>query len=130
MKVVGTFDVKLNPLDISASGQDGVLLGRMSIEKTFYGELDATSQGEMLSAMTSTAGSAGYVAIEQVDGSLCGKRGSFTLQHFGIMDRGKDRLVLEVIPDSASGELAGLTGRMSLHREGTQHLFEFDYDLP
>lgn len=130
MKVVGTFDVKLNPLEISASGKDGVLLGRMSIQKTFYGELDATSQGEMLSAMTSTAGSAGYVAIEQVDGSLCGKRGSFTLQHFGIMDRGKDRLVLEVVPDSASGELTGLTGRMSIQREGAQHLFEFDFDLP
>ncbi len=83
----------------------------------------------MLSAMTSTQGSAGYVAIEQVTGELEGKKGSFVLQHFGTMDKGRDRLILEVIPDSAAGELAGLTGRMAIRIEDGQHFYDFEYEL-
>jgi hypothetical protein len=129
MKITGKFDVTLNPLDFYAKGEDGVNFGRMSIDKSFYGELDATSKGEMLSAMTSIKGSAGYVAIEQVIGSLSGKKGSFVLQHFGTMDKGKDRLVLEVVPDSGSGELTGLAGTMSINIEDGQHFYEFEYEL-
>ncbi len=99
----GQFTVKLNPIGGYATGQDGVNLGRMSIDKEFSGALEALSQGEMLSAMTPTQGSAGYVAIEQVVGKLNGKQGSFVLQHFGTMDKGADRLILEVVPDSGSG---------------------------
>ena len=102
----------------------------MSIDKTFHGELAATSQGEMLSAMTKTKGSAGYVAIEQVTGNLSGKSGSFVLQHFGTMDKGSDRLILEVVPGSASGEMSGLTGTMVIKIEDGQHYYELDYDLP
>jgi hypothetical protein len=129
MKISGKFDVKLSPLDFYAKGQDGINLGRMSIDKTFHGELEASSQGEMLSAMTPTQGSAGYVAIEQVIGSLSGLHGSFVLQHFGTMNKGKDRLILDVIPDSGSGELSGLTGEMIIKVEEGQHYYHFEYEL-
>ncbi len=101
----------------------------MSIDKTFYGELEASSKGEMLNAMTSTQGSAGYVAIEQVIGSLSGKKGSFVLQHFGTMNKGKSRLILEVVPDSGSDELVGLSGSMSISIEEGKHFYEFEYEL-
>ena len=129
MKISGKFDVKLRPLEFYAQGQDGINLGRMSMDKTFHGELEASSKGEMLSAMTSTQGSAGYVAIEQVIGSLSGMQGSFVLQHFGTMNRGKDRLVLEVVPDSGVGELSGLTGEMIIKIEEGHHYYHFEYEL-
>jgi len=130
MKASGKFDVKLNPLSAHAGGSDGVNLGHMSINKTYHGDLEARSQGEMLSAMTSTQGSAGYVAIEQVSGVLSGRKGSFVLQHFGTMTRGENRLILEVIPDSASGELLGLSGSMVINIEDGKHFYELEYDLP
>lgn len=129
MKISGKFDVTLNPLDFHSRGERGVNFGRMSIDKSFYGELEATSKGEMLSTITSTKGSAGYVAIEQVIGSLAGNKGSFVLQHFGVMNKGKDRLVLEVVPDSGSEELLGLAGTMAIKIENGQHFYEFEYEL-
>ena len=129
MKIAGTFEVSLKPLDTYAQGTDGVDLGRMSLDKTYRGELEATSQGEMLSAVTSVDGSAGYVAIEQVTGSLSGRRGSFVLQHFGIMDKGADRLILEVVPGSGSGELSDLRGRMAIEVADGEHSYEFDDQL-
>lgn len=129
MKIKGTFDVELNPLDASSTGEGGVILGRMSIDKTFHGDLNASSKGEMLTAMTMVKGSAGYVAIEQVAGSLLGKQGSFVLQHFGTMDKGKDQLVLEVTPGSGAGELKGLQGTMAIIIEDGQHFYEFEYDF-
>ena len=129
MKVSGNFEVKLSPLDFYAQGLDGVNLGRMSIDKQFKGALEATSKGEMLSAMTTVKGSAGYAAIEQVSGALSGKNGSFVLQHFGTMSQGSDRLVLEVVPDSGSGELSSLAGKMAIKIEGGKHWYEFEYEL-
>ncbi|MBM7034874.1 DUF3224 domain-containing protein [Vibrio ulleungensis] len=129
MKISGTFDVQLKPIDGYAKGEDGVNLGRMSIDKVFVGELAASSQGEMLSAVTQTPGSAGYVAIEQVSGSLSGKKGSFVLQHYGVMDKGQDRLILEVVPDSGCGELKGISGAMLITVEDGKHHYEFDYQL-
>ena len=129
MKISGKFDTNLNPLDSYARGRNEINLGRMSIDKTFHGDLDATSKGEMLSVMTPVKGSAGYVAIEQVSGSLSGKQGSFVLQHFGTMDKGKNRLILEVVPDSGSGELSGLKGKMAINIENGQHFYEFEYEL-
>lgn len=129
MKVFGNFEVKLSPLGSYAQGFNGVNLGRMSIDKQFKGDLEATSMGEMLSAMTSVKGSAGYVAIEQVSGVLSGKKGSFVLQHFGTMNQGNDRLILEVVPNSGAGELSGLTGKMAIKIEDGQHSYEFEYEL-
>lgn len=129
MNISGTFDVTLDPMDGYASGGGGINLGRMSIDKQFHGDLEATSRGEMLSAMTAVQGSAGYVAIEQVTGTLSGKEGSFVLQHFGMMDKGNDRLLLEVVPDSGTGELAGLRGEMRIDIKDGKHFYEFDYQL-
>lgn len=129
MKISGTFEVKLQPLDSYAQGKDQIAIRRMSIDKQFKGALSATSMGEMLSAMTPVEGSAGYVAIEQVTGTLGDKSGSFVLQHFGTMNKGKDRLVLEVVPDSGTGELAGLSGKMKINIESGQHNYEFEYEL-
>lgn len=129
MKITGKFDVKLRPLDSYTQGKDGINLNRMSIDKTFHGDLNASSKGEMLSVMTPVKGSAGYVALEQVLGVLSGKKGSFVLQHFGTMDKNKDRLILEVVPDSGTNELEGLSGKMAINIEDGKHFYEFEYKL-
>jgi hypothetical protein len=103
--------------------------GRMLIEKQFYGDLEATSKGQMLSAMTPIKNSAGYVAIEEVTGTLEGKRGSFILQHSGIMNRGTGQLSVIVVPDSGTGDLTGLTGSMKINVENGKHSYEFEYSL-
>lgn len=129
MKIKGPFDVDLKPIDSYAAGSNGNALGRMSIDKTFHGELAGTSQGEMLTAMTAVKGSAGYVAIEQVIGELSGKKGGFVLQHFGIMGANEERLLLEIVPDSGTDELKGITGKMEIIREDGKHFYELDYQL-
>jgi len=124
----GPFDVKLAPQSNDAS--DGTTLGRLTIEKQFHGDLEGTSRGEMLSAGTATKGSAGYVAIERVSGALAGKRGTFVLQHSGTMNRGAQQLTISVVPDSGSGELAGLSGTMTIIiGPGGMHDYEFEYTL-
>jgi hypothetical protein len=129
MQATGEFEVKLQPLESFVQGSEGINLGRMSIDKTFWGDLVARSQGEMLSVVTTVQGSAGYVAIEQVSGTLHGRQGTFVLQHFGVMSYGQNRLVLEVVPDSGAGQLANLAGQMTIKIEGGQHFYEFDYTL-
>jgi len=129
MKISGKFDVELKPIESYAPSKGGIKLGRMSIDKTFFGELSATSQGEMLSALSPKAGSAGYVAIELVTGAITGKKGSFALQHYGTMSGGSQSLVLEVIPDSGTGELVNLKGKMKINIEDGQHFYIFEYEL-
>ena len=130
MRATGPFDVKLNVLE--AYNRDaGAALGRMSIDKQFHGDLDATSKGEMLTAMGAVPGSAGYVAIERVAGTLHGRSGSFALQHSSTMTRGEPRQNVFVVPDSGTGELAGLSGTMTITiAPGGKHSYEFDYTLP
>jgi hypothetical protein len=130
MLATGEFEVDLRPLDSFAKGSEGISLGRMSIDKTFRGDLAAKSLGEMLSVMTQVDGSAAYVAIEQVSGTLGEVSGTFVLGHFGIMTQGQNRLLLEVVPDSGTGQLAGLSGKMTIKVEDGQHFYEFDYSLP
>ena len=130
MQATGEFEVNLQPLDPFAKGSEGISLGRLSIDKTFRGDLVAESRGEMLSVTTKVKGSAGYVAIEQVNGTLQGKRGTLVLQHFGIASHGANRLVLEVVPDSGTGQLANLSGEMTINIEEDKHTYEFDYTLP
>lgn len=122
--VSGTFEVKLAPQPPGESP-----LGRMVIDKRFSGGIVGISKGEMLAAMTPVEGSAGYVALERVEGSLDGRTGSFVLQHSGTMDRGAQRLSITVVPDSGTDELAGLTGTMSLQIEAGVHSYTFEYAL-
>ena len=128
-RATGTFDVKLSPQPADAYA-DGIGLARMTIDKTFAGELEGSSKGQMLSAMGAVKGSAGYVAIERVSGTLAGRRGTFVLQHHATMDRGSPSLTISVVPDSGADELAGLAGTMQIKIEGGQHLYEFTYTLP
>jgi hypothetical protein len=125
----GTFEVKLIP-QADSDPTENPVLGRLLIDKQFFGDLEGVSKGEMLSAMTTVEGSAGYVAIEQVKGTLQGRGGTFYLQHNGIMERGEGRLTISVIPDSGTGELSGLVGTMNIIIEDGKHKYTFDYTLP
>lgn len=128
-RAVGMFDVKLTPEAPTDSTAEPAL-GKLSIDKQFHGDLSGSSRGTMLAAGTAVKGSAGYVAIEKVSGTLEGKRGTFYLQHSGTMDRGSPSLVIRVVPDSGTDELAGLSGTMNIiiASDGT-HSYEFDYAL-
>jgi hypothetical protein len=129
VRATGEFTVSLGPLDPFTTGSGGVRFDRLSITKTFKGDLAAESLGEMLSVTTNAEDSAGYVAVEQVEGTLQGKPGTFVLQHFGIIHRGEQQLILEVVPDSGTGQLENLTGKMSIKIENGKHFYEFDYSL-
>src|SRR5690554_3417494 len=129
MKVNGLFEVKFEPKEFSLKGENEFHFDRFFLNKHFHGSLEANSTGEMLSVRTPTKGSAGYVAIENVKGMLQGKSGSFVLQHYEVMDRDKDRLILEVVPDSGTGELEGISGKMGIEIIDGQHHYEFNYDL-
>ena len=125
-RATGTFEVKLTPQD---DGPDAPV-GRMSLDKQFHGDLAGTSKGQMvMSSSPSVNGSAGYVAIEKVTGTLHGRNGTFYLQHSGTMTRGVGELTITVIPDSGTDELAGLQGKMTIIIAGGKHSYEFEYEL-
>ncbi len=124
----GPFEVKLGPLP-TYNADEGAMLGRMSIDKHFHGALEATSKGEMLTAGSVVKGSAGYVAIERVNGTLNGRTGTFVLQHSATMNRGVPHLAIAVVPDSGTGELTGLTGTMDIVIANGQHTYTFDWQL-
>ena len=126
----GPFDVKVIPQKPDNKEAESANLGRMSLDKQFHGDLEAVSKGEMLSAMSEVKGSAGYVAMERVTGTLHGRKGSFVLQHTGTMTRGTPQLSVTVVPDSGTGELTGLSGSMNIKIEEGKHFYEFDYTLP
>ncbi|HEX5963764.1 MAG TPA: DUF3224 domain-containing protein [Gemmatimonadales bacterium] len=129
MHARGAFDVKLTPQAPDGGAQDSAL-GRMTIHKQFRGDLEGTSRGQMLTAMTQVQGSAGYVAIEQVTGKLQGRNGTFALQHTGRMHRGAPQLMITVVPDSGTGELAGLAGQMTITIADGKHSYDLEYTLP
>ncbi len=129
MHAKGPFDVKLAPLTSPDSALPASI-GRMSIDKQFHGDLDATSKGEMIAASTDVKGSAGYVAMEQVTGKLSGRSGSFILQHSATMDRGAPTLSITVVPDSGTDQLVGLTGKMNIVITEGKHAYDFEYTLP
>ena len=128
MHARGTFQVKLEPQSSDAP-PDVSPLARLSIDKRFTGDIDATSRGEMLSAGSPVKGSAGYVAIERVSGSSGDRAGTFVLQHSGTMNRGAPQLVISVVPDSGTGDLTGLAGTMTLDITGGQHFYDLAYTL-
>ena len=128
--ITGPFDVKLSPEPASRAAEIAGL-GRMSLDKTFHGPLQATSRGEMIAFRSATPGSAGYVAMETVRGTLDGREGSFVLQHSATMDRNQPSLSISVVPDSGTGALTGLTGRMHIDiAPGGAHSYRFEYALP
>lgn len=122
----GPFEVKVEP----AKEELGPGLGRMFLDKAFHGDLEATGKGQMLTAATDTKGSAGYVAMERVTGSLKGRKGSFVLQHSGTMAHGSFQLSVTVVPDSGTEGLQGLAGKMAITITGGKHFYDFEYTLP
>ncbi len=126
--ITGPFEVKMQPLELEDVPSDAHTLHRFHLDKRYQGALEAEGKGQMLSCRTSTEGSAGYVAIEHVEGSLDGKRGAFVLQHSGVMDRGAATLFLAVVPDSGTGELEGLRGTMEID-VSDGHAYTFAYSL-
>jgi hypothetical protein len=132
-RATGRFEVKMDPQpsgpETAAVEGSETQLGRMLLHKRFSGDLAGTGEGQMLTAVSGTPGSAGYVAIERFVGTLHGRAGSFVFQHSGSMDRGAQALSIQVVPDSGSGELAGIAGSFSLRIEDGQHFYEFSYTL-
>lgn len=121
----GEFEVQLTPI-----GAPDAAVGSMTISKTFRGDLVGSSAGQMLAVRTPVNGSAGYVAMERVSGTLAGRNGTFALQHSGTMDKGASTLSVTVVPDSATDDLAGLTGSMTIKIEGGKHFYTFQYTFP
>jgi hypothetical protein len=132
-RATGPFDVKVTPQPPEDKVGDPTI-GRMSLDKQYHGDLEATSKGQMLAVMTDVKGSAGYVAIERVTGTLRtangARTGSFALQHSGTMARGAPQLSVTVIPDSGTGELVGLAGKMTINVADGKHSYDFEYTLP
>lgn len=125
----GFFDPSVKP--VPADFPNAPTLGRMIISKTLHGGIEATTTGQMLTAGSVTTGSAGYVAVEFIDGAVDGHKGTFNFIHLGIMDRGKPNLTVTVVPDSGTGDLTGLTGTLTLHITADgKHTYDFDYTLP
>ena len=125
-KAAGTFEVKITPQNTGEKlGAAGV--SRFALDKQYEGDLEAVSQGQMVAAGTEVKGSAGYVAIEKVTGTLGNRTGTFFLQHSGIMSRGESSLNVVVIPDSGTADLAGLSGTLTIKIEGGKHFYEFEY---
>lgn len=129
MHASGTFDVKITP-QAPTPGFEASQVGRMTLDKRFQGDLDGASLGEMLAMRTAVEGSAGYVAMERVTGTLNGASGSFALQHSGTMTRGAKALILTVVPDSGTDELIGLSGAMAIDIEDGKHRYTMTYQLP
>jgi hypothetical protein len=103
-------------------------MGRISIDGQFHGGLDATSKGEVLSAMTAAKGSAGYEAIEEVSGTLQGTKGTCVLHHSATMARGVPALSIIVVPDPGAKEMIGLPGTMGIDCFGKEHYYDFTLD--
>jgi hypothetical protein len=124
VRATGTFTTVFEPL-----AADDERLGHMRVLKTIEGDLTGTGRAEMLSVGTAVEGSAGYVAIDLITGTLHGREGSFVLQHSGVMARGNGTLSVVVVPDSGTGDLTGLTGTFDIVNTDGVHTYTFDYDL-
>ena len=126
----GPFEVTLASQPPSEAAHEAGL-ARRSIAKQFHGALEARSTGEMLSSGDPASGSAGYVALERVRGTLDGRSGSFVLQHSSTLARGTPQQSITVVPDSGTEALAGLEGRMVVDiAPGGAHAYRFEYTLP
>lgn len=126
--ISGPFDVKMQgepPFD----ERDGISLGRARFDKQFHGALEATSVVHMTSVRTTIPNSAAYVAVERIEGTVEGKRGSFCVTHLATMNRGAESLLISVVPDSGTGELVGLSGQMKIRIVERKHFYDFEYSL-
>jgi hypothetical protein len=124
----GTFEVKVTPLAAEENVGDPTI-GRLALDKTFSGDLTGTSKGQMLGIGTNLTGSGGYVAAERINGTLDGKKGTFALQHTGTMQGENYEMLITVVPDSGTGELVGITGKLKIVIENGKHFYELEYSF-
>lgn len=126
MHATGPFDVKMTPQDDKLG--DG--LSRMLLDKQYHGDLEGTAKGQMLTGGISADHSGAYVAIEKFTGTLQGRSGTFVLHHTGIMNRGTPDLTILVAPDSGTGQLAGISGKMTINIAADgKHSYDFEYTI-
>lgn len=128
MHAHGTFDVKMAPQP--SDDKSETPLGHMTLDKQLHGDLDGISHGEMLTGGTTVKGSGVYVAVERVEGTLQGRHGTFLLYHTGVMTRGMPSLSILVVPDSGTGQLAGISGKLNILIDQGKHSYDFEYTLP
>jgi Protein of unknown function (DUF3224) len=128
MHARGTFDVKLTPQP--SDDKSETPLGRMTLDKVFHGDLDGTSHGEMLTGGSTVKGSGAYVAVERFEGTLQGRHGTFVLYHTGVMTRGTPELSIRVVPDSGTGQITGISGKLNIQIDQGKHSYDFEYTLP
>jgi len=124
-RATGPFEVKVTPV----AEDDATKIGRRALDKQFHGDLEGTSKGEMLTAGTERKESGVYVAVERVAGTLHGRSGTFALHHTGIMQRGQPSLSVHIVPDSGTGDLTGITGRMTIDWSGGKHGYVLEYSI-
>lgn len=124
---IGTFEVNMTPIE-QEKEEEGRTLGLLRLEKTFYGDLEATGIGKMLTAISAVKGSAVYTAIEKVEGTLHGKKGTLVFHHRGIMERGAQSLFISVVPDSGTGDWTGIRGDFFLEIIEKVHHYRFEYE--
>lgn len=125
----GTFDVKITPQPPEENvGHPSI--GRVGLFKQFHGDMEGVAHGQMLGLRTAVEGSAGYVAMDHVEATLQGRPGTFALQHTGTMGRGQMQLDVTVVPDSGTGGLIGISGRLDIQIVDGKHNYDFEYVLP
>ncbi|PWF47796.1 DUF3224 domain-containing protein [Massilia glaciei] len=129
MRVSGTFTITMKPI-APAEHAGRTAIGRISLDKQYQGALSASGKGEMMTAVTDTKGSAAYVALERITGTLAGRKGSFVVQHAGTMSAAKEKLSVVIVPDSGTEQLSGISGTLAIKIDDGQHVYVFDYLLP
>jgi len=123
----GSFEVKLTPQADDA----GTGLGRMSLQKTWHGQFEGTSRGEMLTAMGKGKGNGAYVAVERVTGKVRGRQGSFSLVHRGVMTNGEQELSITVVPGSGTEDFQGFVGGVTIRIDPDgKHFYVLSGTLP
>ena len=130
MHASGYFDVTLAPQAADNPQVRTAQIDRLSIDKKYHGDVQGTSTGQM-QAIKDDRNTGAYVALEKVVASLKGRSGTFMLMHYGYMSQGGvGRWLVEIVPDSGTGELAGLSGTMKIIQKDGKHYYEIEYALP
>ena len=130
MHASGYFDVTLAPQAADNPQVRTAQIDRLSIDKKYHGDVKGTSTGQM-QAIKDDRDTGAYVALEKVVASLKGRSGTFMLMHYGYMNQGAvGRWLVEIVPNSGTGGLAGLSGTMKIIQKDEKHYYEIEYALP
>ena len=124
LNAAGTFDVQIAPTGHAPDDS----LQSLSLAKTYHGDLEATSRGEMLASGGPPSTNGGYVAMERITGKLTGRAGSFSAMQLGTMSTGTvPQITMQIVPGSGTGDLSGLYGTMTIAVTSGQHHYTIHY---